>query len=80
LTPAEEVQRANDPTPEQEASVQVVTHPTHIDGSGILQQTNQEVIDNFPKNANGQVEIDSNGQIVGLGAAEQPSPPSGSAA
>lgn len=50
------------------------------DATGILTHTNQDVVDNFPRNENGQVEIDGNGQIVGLAADKQPSQPSGSQA
>lgn len=71
---------ATDPTPEQEAAPQVSNGPGQIDGSGILQQTNQEVIDNLPKNDNGQVVIDENGSVVGLDNGSQPTQPSGSQA
>lgn len=72
-------QAAVDPTPAEEAAPQVVNSATSIDGSGILTQTNDDVIANFPKNDQGQVVIDSEGRIVGLNDADQPSQPSGSA-
>lgn len=79
LTASEAAQKTADPSPEQEGALQVPTHPNHVDGSGILQQTNQEVIDQFPRNAQGQVVIDSEGNVVGLNGSDQPSQPAGSA-
>lgn len=73
LTPAEVAQKAADPTPAQEAALST-GEPGRTDGSGILTQTNQDVIDNFPKNENGQVEIDETGRIKGLGDHQQPAP------
>lgn len=80
LTVADQAVLAADPTPAQEAALSAPTLSTMpvtvgVDGSGITQTTNQDVIDNFPKNANGQVEIDSNGQVVGLSPENQPTVP-----
>jgi hypothetical protein len=80
---------AADPTPSQEAvaagsNVEApVGNPTPlqtnpvgmaIDASGLNVTTNQDVIDNFPKNENGQVEIGEDGKIVGLDDSQQPNP------
>lgn len=73
LTPAEQAQHAADPTPAQEAAGQV-GGPGKTDGTGILTQTNQDVIDNLPRNESGQVEIDETGRIVGLEDGKQPAP------
>jgi hypothetical protein len=87
LTPAEEAQKAADPTPAQEAAVQVATANSTevatpntvaagmpIDASNIGQTTNSDVIGNLPTDENGQVQIDENGAIVGLDASAQPAP------
>jgi hypothetical protein len=89
LTPAEQAQWKADPTPMQEAAaagnnvgpvkgnptpMQYGKKGTAIDASGLNVTTNQEVIDNFPTNENGQVEIDENGQIKGLDKEKQPRP------
>lgn len=89
LTVADEAVLAADPTPVQEATaagsnVEPVTgNPTpaqtnpvgmQIDASGLNVQTNQDVIDNFPKNDNGQVVYGEDGRIAGLDVGEQPAP------
>ncbi len=43
-----------------------------VDDSIQNELTNDEVIANFPRNAQGQVVIDENGQIVGLDSTLQP--------
>lgn len=39
--------------------------------------TNDDVVAGFPKNDNGQVEIDENGFVKGLTSTEQPTHPAG---
>jgi hypothetical protein len=85
LTPAEEAQEAADPSPAQEAAVQVKTANSTevatpntvsagmpIDASNIGQTTNSDVIANFPTDENGQVQIDENGIVKGLADELQP--------
>lgn len=66
-----------DPTPEEEAKDQLPGQHT-VDGSGILLETNDDVIARFPRDDNGTVQIGSDGQVVGLTESEQPSQPAGS--
>jgi hypothetical protein len=98
---ATEALLAADPTPGEEAAMQLPAdekereamklenrgNPTPaqsnpvgmpIDASGIGVTTNQDVIDNFPKNDQGQVVINEEGKIEGLSDENQPRQASGS--
>jgi len=69
---AEQANLARDLSPVEEVAAST---DGRIDGSNIGLTTNDDIIASLPKNEQGQVEIDEDGQVVGLDPANQPTPP-----